>query len=400
MFKKIFAFFIIGITLALFGLSISNADVSFTNAGGAGTVGIQFSNGTVITSGVAPTSSSLCLVTGASGNTASFGSCTGGGSGVPSVNSITGAVTIAASGPNVTVTTAGNTVSIGSTGGGGSGVPSVNTITGAVTIAASGPNVTVTTAGNTVSIASTGGSGNVTVSGVPTAGLLTTWAGASSIQGTSSPSIAGQITWPNDGDQQYSGNTDLSKYHRGGVAQAAGGFWTLLGAGVDFVHDYGCHNISTNPTTFAFNSPDDPTSTSYCWGYTDSGLYVVYEAGAGVAMSSATLKYELDTVTGNTYFTAASSYNSRTVTATGNIAASDVFIRANATSAAITLTLPATGMINGQSWIVKKVDTSSNAITISGNGILIDGASTVVITSYPNSITIWYDSASNTYNIQ
>ena len=116
MFKKIFAFFIIGITLALFGLSISNADVSFTNAGGAGTVGIQFSNGTVITSGVAPTSSSLCLVTGASGNTASFGSCTGGGSGVPSVNSITGAVTIAASGPNVTVTTAGNTVSIGSTG--------------------------------------------------------------------------------------------------------------------------------------------------------------------------------------------------------------------------------------------------------------------------------------------
>ena len=363
MFKTFCTLLVIGTSVVLLGLTIANADVSYTNASGFGSIGDQFSNGIIANSGIAPTTSGLCKVTIGSGShvTAVYATCPGGG---------------------------------------GSGVPSVNTITGAVTIAASGPNVTVTTAGNTVSIASTGGSGNVTVSGVPTAGLLTTWAGASSIQGTSSPSIAGQITWPNDGDQQYSGNTDLSKYHKGGVAQAAGGFWTLLGAGVDFAHDYGCHNVSTNPTTFAFNSPDDPTSTSYCWGYTDSGLYAVYEAGAGVAMSSATLKYKLDTITGNTFFTAASSYNSRTVTATGNIAASDVFIRANATSAAITLTLPATGMINGQSWIVKKVDTSSNAITISGNGILIDGASTVVITSYPNSITIWYDSASNTYNIQ
>lgn len=369
--KKILNIVLLVAIVASIGLL---AKTSFIHSADAGNIpyslGNQFSNGIVVNSGVAPTSSGLCYQTGASGATATFGSCVAGGSGVPSVNSISGAVTIAASGPNVTVTTAGNTVSIASTGGGGSGVPSVNSQTGAITIAA-GSNVTVATTSNTVTIGA-----------------------------VSSPVIAGQITWPNDGDQQYSGNTDLSKYHRGGVAQATGGFWTLLGAGTDFVHDYGCHNISTNPSTFAFNPPDDATSTSYCWGYTDNGLFVVYEAAPGVAMGSSTLRYKLDTVTGNAYFTAASSYNSRTVTATGNIAASDVFIRANATSAAITLTLPSTGMINGQSWIVKKVDTGANAVTISGNGILIDGASTVVITAYPNSITIWYDSVSNTYNIQ
>jgi hypothetical protein len=57
----------------------------------------------------------------------------GGGSGVPSINGITGATTIAA-GSNVTVTNSGNTITIGATGGGGGGnVDSVFGRIGAVT---------------------------------------------------------------------------------------------------------------------------------------------------------------------------------------------------------------------------------------------------------------------------
>jgi len=94
--------------------------------------------------------------------------------------------------------------------------------------------------------------------------------------------------------------------------------------------------------------------------------------------------------------------NSRTIAAAGASAVSvtDVNIRGNAAAGAQTFNLPTSGLFNGQSFAVKKVDPSANTITLNGGGILVDGASTVVITSYPNSITIWYDSASNTYNIQ
>ena len=54
------------------------ADITFTSAAGVGSTGQRFSNGIVINSGVAPISSGLCLLTGASGATESFGACTGG----------------------------------------------------------------------------------------------------------------------------------------------------------------------------------------------------------------------------------------------------------------------------------------------------------------------------------
>jgi hypothetical protein len=131
----------------------------------------------------------------------------GPGGGVPSVNGITNAVTIA-QGTNVTVSTAGNTITINSTGGGGiisvfgrttaaitaqsgdyqwnqlggiggtpsastflrgdgqwataggaSGVSSFNSLIGDVTISA-GTNVTLTPSGNNIQINSTGGAGS------------------------------------------------------------------------------------------------------------------------------------------------------------------------------------------------------------------------------------------------
>lgn len=91
-----------------------------------------------------------------SGNTITISSTAS--NGVTNVNSITGAVTIAA-GANITVTPSGNTITIAGTGG---GVSSVNALTGAVVFAA-GSNITLTPSGNTVTIASTGGAGGTGV---------------------------------------------------------------------------------------------------------------------------------------------------------------------------------------------------------------------------------------------
>lgn len=277
MFKKLIAFAIVSLVLFEFGLNIADADVSFTNAGGAGAIGEQFSNGVVINSGVAPTSSNLCLVTGASGVSASFGSC------------------------------------------------------GA-------------------------GSNNLTPL---------------------------SITWNQDGDQQLMGNTDLSKYHIGGVAQQIGGFWALLGSGADFVHEYGCHNISTNPVTFAFNAPDDPTSTSYCWGYTDAGNYVVYEAPAGAAMSTATLKYKIDLTTGAVA-------QGWLITAVSGVASTPSNLAVNTTSAPVSITLPAS-LVSATVTMLDYAGTFSakHLTVIAPSGVPINGVSGSGVPATLTASTSW-----------
>jgi hypothetical protein len=88
---------------------------------------------------------------------------------------------------------------------------------------------------------------------------------------------------------------------------------------------------------------------------------------------------------------------SRTIAGNGNVLTTDVNIRANATSGAQTLTLPAVGL--GQQQTFKKVDSSANFVTISGNGILIDGQASVDIENQFDAVSIWYDATSNTYNL-
>ena len=75
----------------------------------------------------------------------------GGGSGVSSLNTLTGAVTLAA-GTNITLVPVGNTITINSTGGGG--VSSLNSLTGALNITA-GTGITVTPSSPNVSVAIT-----------------------------------------------------------------------------------------------------------------------------------------------------------------------------------------------------------------------------------------------------
>lgn len=71
---------------------------------------------------------------------------------------------------------------------------------------------------------------------------------------------------------------------------------------------------------------------------------------------------------------------------------SDSFIPVNATSAAVTITLPAADQCQGKRITVKKTDVSANTVTVDGNGAeTIDDATTQVITTQYDSICVMSD---------
>jgi hypothetical protein len=82
----------------------------------------------------------------------------------------------------------------------------------------------------------------------------------------------------------------------------------------------------------------------------------------------------------------------RTVTANDTATNADYTILCDATSGVITETLPASP-ITGAIMNIKKIDSSSNAVTVSGNGKNVEGASTAVLTIQGMSITIQYNTA-------
>jgi len=65
----------------------------------------------------------------------------------------------------------------------------------------------------------------------------------------------------------------------------------------------------------------------------------------------------------------------KTFADTGFVASAGQMVLTDATGGATTIKLPA-GPSDGQSVIVKKTDASGNAVTISGNGVNVDGAGT------------------------
>lgn len=117
-------------------------------------------------------------------------------------------------------------------------------------------------------------------------------------------------------------------------------------------------------------------------------------------------KFSVDggTITGVVYFTsavfinngvitaaAASSTNISTRTISGNttLATTDIYVGCNATSAAITVTLPTITGNTGVYYHIKKTDSSNNNCTITPNGAeTIDGATTQQIGSQYTSISI------------
>lgn len=78
---------------------------------------------------------------------------------------------------------------------------------------------------------------------------------------------------------------------------------------------------------------------------------------------------------------AARTQPNRTATSTTTLDVSDYMLFADATSGGFTVNLPTAVGIAGRQYIIKKINTTANDVTIDGNGSeTIDGASTQILT--------------------
>lgn len=91
-----------------------------------------------------------------------------------------------------------------------------------------------------------------------------------------------------------------------------------------------------------------------------------------------------------------------TKTGAYTITTSDLAILCNATTAAFTVTLPTAASASGYEFVVKKIDSSVNAVTVDPNGAeLIDGAATYALSAqwkyvrFKSNGTAWYIIANN-----
>lgn len=81
----------------------------------------------------------------------------------------------------------------------------------------------------------------------------------------------------------------------------------------------------------------------------------------------------------------------RIVSAATNIANVDLAVFANAAAGGFTITLPAASTATVKPHTVKKVDSTSNAVTVASSGGTIDGSTTAVITTPYLSLTFVTD---------
>lgn len=82
----------------------------------------------------------------------------------------------------------------------------------------------------------------------------------------------------------------------------------------------------------------------------------------------------------------------RSSTGTVTIADDDYVILADATSAAVTVNLPAAATNAGRMLVVKKIDSTANLVTIDGNGAeTIDDSATQTITTQYTSLSLLCD---------
>src|SRR5690242_3096577 len=78
-----------------------------------------------------------------------------------------------------------------------------------------------------------------------------------------------------------------------------------------------------------------------------------------------------------------------TKTANYTITNTDGVILADATSGAITITLPTAASITGRQYTIKKIDASTNAVTVgTTSSQLIDSATTLSLPSRYDSVTV------------
>lgn len=130
-------------------------------------------------------------------------------------------------------------------------------------------------------------------------------------------------------------------------------------------------------------------------GGTGVGSIVGYMKGSGVGPITATAQIPYTDISGAPVIGV---FPISTKTTTYTITSADYTIRADATSAAFTVSLPV-APVAGQVFNVKKIDSTVNAVTVSGNGHNIDGQASMVISTQYTNIMVQYDGTSTTWNI-
>ncbi|HDR8950741.1 TPA: hypothetical protein QDA82_001017 [Burkholderia vietnamiensis] len=173
----------------------------------------------------------------------------------------------------------------------------------------------------------------------------------------------------------------------------------------------------TSPQTFRqYNTRTDGSNYERGFARWSGNLFQIGTENAGTGSARAlyfvtggTNRWEIDTsgsflpAADSTYSIGVSGQRVKSIFAAGGFAigtttktgaytatANDYTIRADGTTAAFTVTLEASP-ITGQVHIVKKVDSSANAITVSGNGKNIDGAASVSLTAQYQSTRVQYN---------
>lgn len=80
--------------------------------------------------------------------------------------------------------------------------------------------------------------------------------------------------------------------------------------------------------------------------------------------------------------------DTRTVTTTAQVLATDGVILANAASGGFAVTLPDVASVAKQTFFIKKIDATGNIVTVSGNGANIDGSAQQTLDAQWESILV------------
>lgn len=139
-------------------------------------------------------------------------------------------------------------------------------------------------------------------------------------------------------------------------------------------------------TLYVITTADDGSGALKRWQWLNTGHYVpgldnVYNIGSSSLRPKAVYAAELR---GSAVYT-----NIRSVTTNYAIVADDHTVLGDATAGAMAVNLPAAASNSGRIIVVKKIDSSGNAVTIQANGSdTIDGAATKAISIQWSSFTI------------
>jgi hypothetical protein len=135
-----------------------------------------------------------------------------------------------------------------------------------------------------------------------------------------------------------------------------------------------------------------PTGGSVTLDTTGQFAILVYDAGLSKWLAMVTTAYAVQA--GNNYFAGGIRHQYNALSANTTLDASYYMANVDAAGGAITITLPTAVGIAGQTFIVRRVNSGANAVTVDGDGSeTINGAATYSLTAQYQSVSIMSDGA-------